>query len=78
MLVNGEFTMIPSKLQHGENFKTGVVNKINSIIDYLKTQRLVSDNKTIKVNQFTSGVRFIRYWWWRHNFSCRRKCTIRR
>ena len=45
---------LPSKLQHGENFKTGVVNKINSILDYLKTQRLVSDNKTIKINQFTS------------------------
>ena len=47
---------LPSKLNHGENFKTGVVNKINSIIDYLKTQRLVGDNKTILVNQLTSGV----------------------
>lgn len=47
---------LPSKLNHGENFKTGVVNKINSIIDYLKTQRIVGDNKTIKVNQFVSGV----------------------
>ena len=47
---------LPSKLNHGENFKTGVVNKINSIIDYLKTQRLVGDNKTIIVNQLTSGV----------------------
>nr|DAD90248.1 MAG TPA: hypothetical protein [Myoviridae sp. ct8ME27] len=59
--------MIPSKLQHGENFKTGVVNKINAIIDYLKTQRLVSDNKTIKINQFTSGVRFISYRQWNNN-----------
>ena len=48
--------MIPSKLQAGQNFKTATVNKVNEIIDYLKTQRITSDNKTIKVNQFTSGI----------------------
>jgi len=25
-------------------------------VDYLKTQRVIGDNKTIKVNQLTSGV----------------------
>lgn len=48
--------MIPSKLQRGQNFKESTVRKINEIIDYLKTQRLVGDNKTILVNQLTSGV----------------------
>lgn len=48
--------MIPSKLQRGQPFKESTIQKINSIIDYLKTQRLVGDNKTIKVNQFVSGV----------------------
>ena len=48
--------MIPSKLQHGQPFKESTIRKINEILDYLKTQRLVGDNKTIKVNQFVSGV----------------------
>ena len=48
--------MIPSKLQRGQPFKESTIRKINDIIDYLKTQRLVGDNKTIKVNQFTSGI----------------------
>lgn len=46
--------MIPGKLQSGQPFKESTIRKINEIIDYLKTQRLVSDNKTIKINQFTS------------------------
>lgn len=48
--------MLPSKLRSGQKFMTAVPSKINQIIDYLKTQRLVSDNKTIRVNQLTSGV----------------------
>ena len=48
--------MIPSKLQRGQNFKESTVRKINEIIDYLKTQRLVGDNKTILVDQLTSGI----------------------
>lgn len=47
---------LPSKLQQGQNFKQATVKKINQIVDYLKTQRVVGDNKTIKVNQLTSGV----------------------
>ena len=47
---------LPSKLQSGMNFKTSTVNAVNQIIDYLKTQRLVSDNKTIRLNQLTSGI----------------------
>lgn len=47
---------VPSKLQQGQNFKTATVKKINQIVDYLKTQRVIGDNKTIKVNQLTSGV----------------------
>lgn len=48
--------LLPSKLQSGQNFKTATVNTVNQIIEYLKTQRLVSDNKTIKLNQLTSGI----------------------
>lgn len=47
---------IPSKLNHGDLFRNGVFTKINQIIDYLKTQRIVSDNNTIKVNQLSSGI----------------------
>ena len=32
---------LPSKLNHGENFKESTVRKINEILDYLRTQRLV-------------------------------------
>ena len=48
--------MIPSKLQSGLNFKTATVNKVNEIIEYLKTQRIVGDNRTIKIDHFTSGI----------------------
>ena len=48
--------MIPNRLQSGQNFKSGVVNKINAIIEYLKTQRISGDNKTIQVTQNTSGL----------------------
>ena len=47
---------IPPKLMTGQNFKRATVQTVNSIIDYLKTQRLVSDNKTIKINQLASGI----------------------
>lgn len=48
--------MIPNKLQAGQNFKQSTVQTINQIIDYLKTQRIVTDNKTLRVNQLTNGV----------------------
>lgn len=48
--------MLPNKLQKGQQFKTATVDKINEIIDYLKTQRIIGDNKTIKVNQLTNNV----------------------
>lgn len=48
--------VLPSKLQQGQNFKQATVKKINQIVDYLKTQRVIGDNKTIRVNQLTSGV----------------------
>ena len=48
--------MIPNKLQRGQQFKPSVVDKINQIIDYLKTQRIIGDNKTIKVNQLTNSI----------------------
>ena len=38
------------------DFKTSTVKKINEIIDYLKTQRLSGDMKTIKITQNTSGI----------------------
>lgn len=37
-------------------FKSGVVRCVNAILDYLKSQRIVGDNKTIQVTQGTSGV----------------------
>ena len=48
--------MLPQKLQTGQQFKPAVVYTINQIIDYLKTQRLISDNKTIRINQLTAGI----------------------
>lgn len=48
--------MIPAKLQIGSLFKPSVISKINEIIDYLKTQRIIGDNKTIRVSQYASGV----------------------
>jgi hypothetical protein len=48
--------LLPSKLQSGQNFKTATVNTVNQIIEYLKSQRLVADNKTIRLNQLTSGI----------------------
>ena len=48
--------MLPSKLQSGQNFKVESVKKINQIIDYLKSQRIIGDNKTIRVSQLTSAV----------------------
>lgn len=47
---------IPSKLQSGQKFKESTVKTVNQIIDYLKTQRVVGDNKTIRVNQGSSGL----------------------
>lgn len=47
---------LPQKLQSGMQFKPSVVKTINDIISYLHTQRLVTDNKTIKITQLTSGV----------------------
>ena len=47
---------IPSKLQSGQPFKTSIVRKINQVIDYLKTQKIVGDRNTITVNQGVNGV----------------------
>ena len=47
---------LPNKLMSGQDFKRSVVNTINALIDYLKTQRLVGDGKNIIVNQYTSGI----------------------
>lgn len=46
---------VPRKLNHGENFKTSVVYTVNSIIDYLKTQKVVGDNKYISVSETPTG-----------------------
>lgn len=47
---------IPNKLQHGDNWKSATVNAINQIIDYLKSQRIVVDNKTIAATQSVNGI----------------------
>lgn len=47
---------LPNKLQHGDNWKSASVNAINQIIDYLKSQRIVVDNKTISATQSVNGI----------------------
>lgn len=47
---------IPNKLMFGDNWKQGSIKTINAIIDYLKTQRLVGDNKTISITQGVNGL----------------------
>lgn len=47
---------VPSNLQAGEQFKPAVVRKINDIIDYLKSQRIITDGKTIKANYGYNGI----------------------
>lgn len=47
---------VPSKLKSGADFRSGVVNKINAIIDYLSSQRIRGDNQTVSVNQFANGI----------------------
>ena len=42
---------LPSKLQSGDNFKGATVRTVNNIIDYLQSQRLQGDNRTVKLNQ---------------------------
>ena len=48
--------MFPMKLQTGQKFKPIVVERINDIIDYLRTQRIIVDGKTIKADQLASGL----------------------
>ena len=47
---------IPNNLVSGDNFRSGVVRKINDILTYLRTQRIVGDNRTIRVNQGVNGL----------------------
>ena len=48
--------MLPAKIQSGLPFKSTIVQTINRIIDYLHTQRLVTDNSTIRMIQSTNGI----------------------
>lgn len=47
---------IPKKISHGDEFKSSTMSRINEIIEYLKTQRISGDNRTVVVNQSCSGV----------------------
>lgn len=47
---------LPSKLQSGDNFKGATVRTVNNIIDYLQSQRLQGDNRTVKLNQYANGI----------------------
>lgn len=47
---------IPQKIKQGDYVKTSTYRTINGIIDYLHTQRIIGDNKTISVSQMTNGV----------------------
>lgn len=48
--------LLPSKLQAGQPFKDSIVRTINQIIDFLRANRIVSDGKTIRVNQTAGGI----------------------
>lgn len=39
---------LPNKIKSGDTFRSAVVNTINNIIDYLSSQRIKGDGKTLK------------------------------
>ena len=47
---------IPEKLQSGQIFKPSAVRAINGIIDYLRSTKIVGDDKTIRGNQTGGGT----------------------
>ena len=47
---------LPNKIKSGDTFRTAVVNTINNIIDYLSSQRIKGDGKTLKINQYANGI----------------------
>lgn len=47
---------LPNKIKSGDTFRSSVVNTINNIIDYLSSQRIKGDGKTLKINQYANGI----------------------
>ncbi len=47
---------LPEKLKSGDDFKWGVYEKINALIDYCRSRELKGDNRTIRLNQTPSGI----------------------
>lgn len=47
---------LPEKLKSGDDFKRGVFEKINALIDYCRSRELKGDNRTIRLNQTSSGI----------------------
>lgn len=47
---------LPEKLKSGDDFKRGVFEKINALIDYCRSRELKGDNRTIRLNQTPSGI----------------------
>lgn len=47
---------LPNKIKSGDTFRSAVVNTINNIIDYLSSQRIKGDGKTLKINQYANGI----------------------
>lgn len=47
---------LPEKLKTGDDFKGGVFEKINALIDYCKSSEIRGDNRTVRINRTPSGI----------------------
>ena len=47
---------LPEKLKAGDDFKGGVFEKINALIDYCKSSEIRGDNRTVRINRTPSGI----------------------
>ncbi len=47
---------LPEKLKNGDDFKRGVFEKINALIDYCKSSEIRGDNRTVRINRTPSGI----------------------
>lgn len=47
---------LPEKLKNGDDFKRGVFEKINALIDYCRSSEIRGDNRTVRINRTSSGI----------------------
>lgn len=47
---------LPEKLKSGDDFKGGVFEKINALIDYCKSSEIRGDNRTVRISRTPSGI----------------------